>query len=205
MAKKPPFEAFEGMYSALSRFESTLSRFNTENYARLVDNIARINTPSIAIEEAVGRQVRMLETLDTRIYEQPLMLDAMTKQWDVLARIADTFKTPEIDKLEKALLRNEVTALQSFTDSLSAMKYIEAPNMALLRMADVFEGVKLPKGMASVLGDMHIGTAKILSNSESVSYDTNTRLFYVEQSPLDTANISETNILCSSMAAIVRN
>lgn len=50
------------------------------------------------------------------------MLDAITKQWDVLALTADTFKTPEIDKLEKALLRNEVTALQSFTDSLSTMK-----------------------------------------------------------------------------------
>ena len=199
MAKKNPFEAFEGMYSALSRFESTLSRFNTENYFRLVDNLSKVSTTSVAIEEAVQRQIRMFESLDTRIYEQPKMLEAMTKQWDVLARISDTFKTPEIDKLEKALLRNEVTALQIFTDSLSAMKCIEAPNLALLRMADIFEGVKLPKGMATVLGDMHVGTAKILSNSESVSYDTDSRLFYVEQSPQDTANISETNILCSSM------
>ena len=143
MAKKNPFEAFEGMYSALSRFESTLSRFNTENYFRLVDNLSKVSTTSVAIEEAVQRQIRMFESLDTRIYEQPKMLEAMTKQWDVLARISDTFKTPEIDKLEKALLRNEVTALQSFTDSLSAMKCIEAPNLALLRMADIFEGVKL--------------------------------------------------------------
>lgn len=199
MAKKNPFEAFEGMYSALSRFESALSRFNTENYFRLVDNLTKAPTVNFAVEEAVQRQIRMFESLDTRIYEQPKMLEAMTKQWDVLARIADTFKTPEIDRLEKALLRNEITALQSFTDALSAAKHIEAPNIALLKMANAFEGVALPKGMASVLNDMHVGTAKILSNSESVSYDTDSRLFYVEQSPQDTANVLETNILCSSM------
>ena len=199
MSNKNPFEAFEGLYGALSRFETILSKFNTENYFRLVDNLSKVSTTSVAIEEAVQRQIRMFESLDTRIYEQPKMLEAMTKQWDVLARIADTFKTPEIDRLEKALLRNEITALQSFTDALSAAKHIEAPNIALLKMANAFEGVALPKGMASVLNDMHVGTAKILSNSESVSYDTDSRLFYVEQSPQDTANVLETNILCSSM------
>ena len=199
MSKKNSFEALEGLYSSLSRFNDILNKVNTENYSRLVDNISKLTAPNNAIEEAVGRYVKALEKLDTRIYEQPVMLDAITKQWDALARIADTYKTPEIDKLEKALLRNEVTALQTFTDTLNTMKYIEAPNIALLKTADVFKGAALPKGMASVLSDMHVGTAKILSNSESVSYNTDSRLFYVEQSPEDTATISETNILCSSM------
>ena len=199
MPMNNPFEAYEGLYSMLSRFEDILTRFNTENYSQLVDNLTRLPTSYIAIEEAVGRQMRMLESLDTHIYEQPMLLDAMIKQWDVLAKIADTYKTPEIDMLEKALLRNEITALQSFTDALNIAKQIEAPNIALLKMAHIFEDVSLPKGMASVLSEMHVGTAKILSNSESVSYDTESRLFYVEQSPEDTATISETNIVCSSM------
>ena len=67
MAKKNPFEAFEGMHRSLSRFESTLRRFNTENYARLVDNLAKVPTVDFAIKEAVGRQVKMVKSLDTRI------------------------------------------------------------------------------------------------------------------------------------------
>ena len=199
MYKNNPFESFEHLYSSLSRYVDTLNQFNNENYLRLVDNLSKVSAQNSAIEEAVERQIRMLEALDAHIYEQPIMLDAMEKQWNILARIADSYKTPEIDILEKALLRNETTALQSFTDALRIAKHIEAPNIALLKMAHIFEGVSLPKGMSSVLSEMHVGTAEVLSNSESVSYDTDSRLFYVEQSPEDTATISETNIICSSM------
>lgn len=199
MYKKNPFKSMESLYSTLSHYENVLNKFNTENYSRLVNNIYRTNMTNTAIEEAVWRQMNVLEKLDIRIYEQPKMLEAMTKHWDVLAQIANTYKTPEIATLEKALLRNEITALQNFTEALNASKYIEAPSIALLKMSNAFEGVSLPKGMASMLSDMHVGTAKILSNSESISYDTDSRLFYVEQSPENTATIQETNILCSSM------
>lgn len=199
MSKENPFEAFEGIYSALSRYENILNRFNNENYFRLVDNLNKIPTRNKAIEEAVERQIELFGTLDSRINEYPRILETVTMKWDTLAKIADSFKTPEIEKLEKALLRNETAALQDFTNSLNVAKHIEAPNVALLKMAQIFEDVTLPKGMTSVLNGMHVGTAKILSNSESVSYDTNSRLFYVEKSPEDTATISETNIICSSM------
>ena len=199
MSKENPFEAYEGIYSMLSRFEDVLNRFNNENYFQLMDNLSKYTPTNIAIEEAVGRHIKMLETLDTRVTQYPMVIDTLTKQWDILARISDTIKTPEIDKLEKALLRNETSALQKFADSLNVAKHIEAPNIALLKMAHIFEDVALPKGMISVLNDMHVGTAKILSNSESVSYDTDSKLFYVEQNPDETATVSETNIICSSM------
>jgi len=199
MIDNNPFEALERMNQILSRYDDVVNRFNTENYSRLLDNLSKSTARAKAIEEAVERYSSLIEQLDARLKVQPIMLDAMTKLWDTLARIGDSHKTPEILNLESALLRNEMTALRNFSDALSTARYIEAPNVALLKMARVFENVALPKGMATVLSDMHVGTARILSNSESVSYDTEKRLFYVEQSPNDTANISETNILCSSM------
>ena len=199
MSKNNPFEALENLYGTLSKFETVLSDFNIANYSRMVDSLGCIESSSKAIEDAVGRNINALEQLDTRIYEQPAMFEALEKHWDVLARIANTYKTPEIAALEESLLRNDITALQNFADKLNLTKHIEAPNIALLKVANVFNGIPLPKGMSSVLNCMHVGTAKILSNSENVSYDIDSRLFFVEQSPDNTATVSETNIICSSM------
>lgn len=199
MRNNNSFEAIERLCDTLSHFNNILNSSNMENYSRLVERISKIDIPDIAIREAVGRQATELESLNVPVYECPEMMDALTKKWDVLAQIANTYKTPEIATLEKSMLNNESMALKRFADTLSAAKHIEAPNVALLRLSPILRSTSLPKGMATVINNMHIGTAKVLSNSESVSYNVDSRMFYVEQSPNDAATVSETNILCSSM------
>lgn len=196
------FEKYEKLAKLFSQQKNIVSQLNLENYTRLIDHLTKVAVPELAIEEAVVRQVRMLETFNTRIYEQHVVLDALVSQWDTLARIAGAYKTKEIVVLEKALLRNEFKALQRFADTLRVAKHIEAPNVALLKMAHAFEGVTLPKGMTTILNQMHVGTAKVLANSESLSYDAISRRLFVERSPENTATISETNILCASMQVL---
>lgn len=199
MKQDNSFNAIEKLCNTLSRFNDVLNNFNIENYARLAESVSKINTPSKAIEEAVGRHARALDALNVPVYEHLEMIDALTHQWDVLAKISCAYKTPEIFKLEQSLLHNDPMALKSFTNALNIAKTIEAPNIALLKLAPTLRDAELPKGMTSVIKNMHVGTAKVLSNSDCVSYNVDSRMFYVEQSPEDTATISETNILCSSM------
>ncbi len=199
MAKNFYAGGLDGLYSFMSQYEQTLRKINGETYSCLLDTLSRTKTPELAVTDAVAHQAKALQTLDLRIYEQPTALDAISKQWDTLARIAEGFQTPEIVRLQESLLRSDFTALQTFANSLSEMQYIEAPNIALLKMARAFDDVKLPRGLSSVVSSLHVDTAKRLVNSESVSFDRVSKMFYVESSPSDTATVLETNILCSSL------
>ena len=66
-------------------------------------------------------------------------------------------------------------------------------------MSSIFEGVSFPRGLISAVNNLHVDTAKRLLTSESLSFDTKDKCFYVESSPEDRATVSETNILCSSL------
>lgn len=198
MATKNIFNDFEGMFGGLSKFEKILRNSNLENFGRLSDSMARAIEPSIAVAEIVGRQTKLLSSLDIPSYSQTLAVSAMEKQWSSLARIVGAYRTPEIIKLQESLLKNEFAAMQAFSDSLKTPR-IEAPNIALIKIAPIFDEVSFPKGIMTAVNGIHVDAAKRLINSESVSFDTEDRMFYVESSPEDRATISETNILCSSL------
>lgn len=198
MATKNIFNDFEGMFGGLSKFEKILRNSNLENFGRLSDSMARAIEPSIAVAEIVGRQTKLLSSLDIPSYSQTLAVSAMEKQWSSLARIVGAYRTPEIIKLQESLLKNEFAAMQAFSDSLKTPR-IEAPNIALIKIAPIFDEISFPKGIMTAVNGLHVDAAKRLINSESVSFDTEDRMFYVESSPEDRATISETNILCSSL------
>lgn len=198
MATKTPFEGYEGFWSGMSQFSDILRKSNIENLGRLTDSIAKAIEPSMAVAEIVGRQTKLLSTLNIPSYTQSLAIAAVEKQWSALSHIVDAYKTPEIVSLQNSLIQNNFGGLQAFADSLKST-HIEAANIAIIRMAPIFEGVSFPRGIISAVNGLHIDAARRLLNSDAVSFDVEDRCFYVEASPDDRATVSETNILCSSL------
>ena len=198
MATKTPFEGYEGLWSGMSQFSDILRKSNIENLGRLTDSIAKAIEPSMAVAEIVGRQTKLLSTLNIPSYTQSLAIAAVEKQWSALSHIVDAYKTPEIVSLQNSLIQNNFEGLQAFADSLKST-HIEAANIAIIRMAPIFEGVSFPRGIISAVNGLHIDAARRLLNSDAVSFDVEDRCFYVEASPDDRATVSETNILCSSL------
>ena len=198
VATKTPFEGYEGLWSGMSQFSDILRKSNIENLGRLTDSIAKAMEPSMAVAEIVGRQTKLLSTLNIPSYTQSLAIAAVEKQWSALSHIVDAYKTPEIVSLQNSLIQNNFGGLQAFADSLKST-HIEAANIAIIRMAPIFEGVSFPRGIISAVNGLHIDAARRLLNSDAVSFDVEDRCFYVEASPDDRATVSETNILCSSL------
>lgn len=198
MSTKNIFYDFEGMFSGISNIENILRNSNLENFRRLSDSMARAIEPSIAVAEIVGRQTKLLSSLNIPLYSQSLAVSVIEKQWSSLMSITEAYRTPEIIKLQESLLKNEFDALQTFADSLR-IQHIEAPNIALIKIAPIFDEISFPKGIMTAVKGLHVDTAKRLINSKSVSFDTGDKMFYVGSSPEDRATISETNILCSSL------
>lgn len=198
VATKTPFEGYEGLWSGMSQFSDILRKSNIENLGRLTDSIAKAMEPSMAVAEIVGRQTKLLSTLNIPSYTQSLAIAAVEKQWSALSHIVDAYKTPEIVSLQNSLIQNNFGGLQAFADSLKST-HIEAANIAIIRMAPIFEGVSFPRGIISAANGLHIDAARRLLNSDAVSFDVEDRCFYVEASPDDRATVSETNILCSSL------
>ena len=198
VATKTPFEGYEGLWSGMSQFSDILRKSNIENLGRLTDSIAKAIEPSMSVAEIVGRQTKLLSTLNIPSYTQSLAIAAVEKQWSALSHIVDAYKTPEIVSLQNSLIQNNFGGLQAFADSLKST-HIEAANIAIIRMAPIFEGVSFPRGIISAVNGLHIDAARRLLNSDAVSFDVEDRCFYVEASPDDRATVSETNILCSSL------
>ena len=69
----------------------------------------------------------------------------------------------------------------------------------MLKTASIFSGISLPKGLPSVLKELHVDTAHRLATSESVSFDCLSKTFFFEAQPDDRATGSEANILCASL------
>lgn len=198
MATKIPLDGYDGLWESMSRFSDILRKSNIENWSRLTDSIAKAIEPSLTVAEIVGRQTKLISNFNIPEYTQKLAVTAVEKQWKALSYIADAYRTPEIVSLQNSLIHNDFSGLQAFADSLKT-SHIEAANLAIIKMAPVFETVSFPRGIMSAVNGLHVEAAKRLLYSESVGFDVEERLFYVEASPSDRATISETNILCSSL------
>lgn len=192
------YDGYEGMWEGMPQFSEILKKSNIENFGRLSDSIAKAIKPSIAVAEIVGRQTQLLSSLNIPTYTQNLAITVVEKQWSSLAYIVDACRTPEIISLQNSLIHNDFSGIQKFADSLKT-PHIEAANIAIIKMAPIFEGISFPRGIVSAVKGLHVDAATRLLNSESVSFDTEDRCFYVEASPDDRATVSETNILCSSL------
>ena len=198
MATTIPFDGFEGLWEGMSQFSDILKKSNIENLGRLTDSIANAIKPSLAVADIVGRQTQLISSLNIPAYTQSLAVSAIEKQWNALSYIVDACRTPEIVSLQNSLIHNDFGGLQTFANSLNTT-HIEAANLAIVRMTPIFEGITFPRGIISAVNGLHVDAAKRLLNSDSVSFDTEDKCFYVEVSPTDRATISETNILCSSL------
>ncbi len=200
MGKSNLFDHYEGISRALSEYSSILDRFNSENYSRLLESVSRNSSLSDTLEEISVRQRALLDRLESPLLKYAETMDIVSLQWDALAKIATSFKTPEIEKLQKTLIRNNFSGLLEFTNALQT-SYIEAPNIALLKTAKIFEhiDIDLPKGLPSIIKSLNVDTANRLAYSENISLDVPSRMFYLEEYPDERVNVEETNIICSSL------
>lgn len=200
MGKNYLFEHYDGISRALSEYSSILNRFNNENYNRLVDSLSSSLSLSETLGEISFRQKALFDRLDSPLLKYAETMDMISLQWDALGKIASAFKTPEIDKLQKSLMQNNFAGLFEFADALQT-PYIEAPNIALLKTAKIFEhiDVELPKGLPTIINSLSVDAANRLSYSENISLDVSSRMFYLEESPNERVNVQETNIICSSL------
>ena len=200
MGKNYLFEHYDGISRALSEYSSILNRFNNENYNRLIDSLSSSLSLSETLGEISLRQKALFDRLDSPLLKHAETMDMISLQWDALGKIASAFKTPEIDKLQKSLMQNDFAGLFEFADALQT-SYIEAPNIALLKNAKIFEHIdmELPKGLPTIINSLSVDAANRLAYSENISLDVPSKMFYLEESPNDRVNVQETNIICSSL------
>ena len=142
------FEHYEVVSNALSKYSSILNSFNNENYNRILENVSRNLSLNDTLGEISVRQKALFDRLESPLLKYAETMDIVSLQWDALGKIANTFKTPQIDNLQKSLIQNNFAGLFEFADALQT-SYIEAPNIALLKKAKIFEhiDVELPENI----------------------------------------------------------
>lgn len=194
------FKTLSDVMSLPNQYVEIANKFNHEHYKKLVEISSRAIDPSKTVEEIIKRQAAMYESFSMPMLQYPDALNALEKQWDMLAKIADSYQTPEIIKLHSSLLQNNYSGIYIFLDSLNKT-HIEAANVALLKNARVFADFSsvLPKGLSSVVKNLHVDAAKRLSHSDNISFEVSSKSFYAEENPEEKTNVTETNILCSSL------
>lgn len=203
MTGTTPFDGFDGLQRIAEQLRETLSATNLSNFSHLMEDIRKapdvqMKLPSTIINNAVLRDMKSITALEQLASGCDATRSALQLHWDTLAQIATAVETPEIQKLKTGLLNYDYSALQTFSQSLNAVR-IEAPNLALLKNARVFSQIDLPKGIPTVIKGLHSDTARRLTTAEDISFDTTTKRFYVESAPENTATVSEMNVVCSSM------
>lgn len=200
MGKHYSFDRYEGISRALANYSNILSRFNNENYNRILESVSRNLSLNDTLGEISLRQKALFDRLESPLLKYAETMDMVSLQWDALSKIASAFKTPEIDKLQKSLMQNNFAGLFEFADALQT-SYIEAPNIALLKTAKIFEhiDIALPKGLPTIINNLNVDAANRLAYSENISLDVPSRMFYLEESPNERVNVQETNIICSSL------
>lgn len=200
MGKSNLFEHYDGISRALSEYSSILGRFNNENYNRILESVSRNLSLDDTLSEISLRQKALFDSLESPLLKYAETMDMVSLQWDALSKIASTLKTPEIEKLQRSLMQNNFAGLFEFTDALQT-SYIEAPNIALMKTAKIFEHIdaNLPKGLPTIINSLSVDAANRLAYSENISLDVPSRMFYLEESPNERVNVQETNIICSSL------
>lgn len=200
MGKSFLFDEYDSISRALSEYSKILDSFNDENYKRLLESVEKSLALSDTLVEITQRHKTLFDKLENPLLKYTQTMDMISLQWDALGKIASTFKTPEIDKLHKSLMQNNFAGLFEFAEALQT-SYIEAPNIALLKTAKIFEHIdfELPKGLPTIINSLSVDAANRLASSENISLDVPARMFYLEESPNERVNVQETNIICSSL------
>ncbi len=198
----------KGRYEFLKRISKVLSsiptdmvlkNFNSANY-KLLQDCSVAMKPDIVREIAL-KNVQLFSNIDSPLLQNKIMMqEAMTLHWDTIAKIAQTYQTPELKLLSSSLLNNQTGALSIFLKSINQTS-ISAANMAFIKAAKIFEipEFTLPKGLASIIRDVNIGTAEKLKNSSNIKLDITQKVFYIQDSPSNKASILETNVAFSAL------
>ena len=198
----------KGTYEFLKRISKVLSsiptdmilkNFNTTNY-KLLQNCSLAMKPDIVREIAL-KNVQLFSNIDSPLLRNSIMMqEAMTLHWDTIAKIAQSYQTPELKLLSSSLLNNQTEALSIFLKSINQTS-ISAANMAFIKTARIFEipELTLPKGLASIIRDVNTGTAERLKNSSNIELDIPQKVFYIQDSPSNKASILETNVAFSAL------
>ena len=183
----------------------TLKRFNIENYSRVLHDVAKAAETSVAYTSTVSATLVKVATEQSELYRSLGLSQIATQEfsyakWDIFSKIANSYQTPEIDKLKKSLICEDYSGLETFVKSINSTQ-VEAANIALLKLSSAFTSLhdELPKGIPTILKTINVGTAERLSSSDSISLDVQSKHFYIEEAPEQKTSIEETNIICSSL------
>lgn len=129
------------------------------------------------------------------------ILSAFNMQWDSVAKTSLSYLTPAISELRNHLVHYDLhSGIQSFLLEVSK-SIVEAPNIAFLKEAHLLTSsisTELPRGLKSILSEMHTNTAKRLSYSDDISLNVRDKCFFEENEPSNSATLRETNIICSA-------
>ena len=205
MSNTSLFDNFDALQHTANQFREILSASDTSSFSHIIDDIPKIidtqmNIPPTVIDNAVV-QLKELTTANDQLLDSlniNATKDFLQLHCDALTQMAKAVETPEIKDLKKGLLNFDYSALQKISQSLNTV-HIEAPNLALLKNAEIFSHVDLPKDIPFVINSLHSDTALRLTKAEDISFDTINKRFYVESAPENTVTVSEMNVVCSSM------
>lgn len=195
-----------GILSALetlSKITTTYSKlidFNASTFDSLKYSAKMMNPILPNIENIVARHAELLKSVNIPNYDEIIKTNALTAQWDVLSKIAFSAVTPQLETLQNSLIQNNISGVYAFLDSFND-KYVSACNLSVLKTAKIFNSIEyaLPKGLPTIIRDLHMNTARQLSNVQELFLDIPRRVFYLNDDPEEKIDIEEANLVCSSM------
>lgn len=192
---------YPGLFGLLNQYSKQITKFNIENYSRLVDRTTSGIVLDSTVNEIVKRQTELFKSFDSLLLLQPTTQTLIEQYWEVIGKISLSSKTLELENLKSALMKNDYSGIQAFINSLSA-SCIKVPNIALLKSSGLFNDLvseNLPRGLLSIVNKLHINTVQRMARSQKVCLDTKTKMFFGEGAQEDQVSVSESNILYSSL------
>lgn len=203
-------EKLRQLSSALSASAQQAERLQQINFAAL-EQIRAAALPSSVTQivlDATMQQMKLIESLPADLLRRvpPIELQqSLHRQWQIILKIMESYPTPALAALRQAILQNDyLGGMQHFSTALQG-NVIEAPNVAFLRKAPFLTesmGDLIPKRVVGISKTIHTQAADRLANSDNISLKVDDKVFFDEANPENTANVLETNIICSSLEVL---
>lgn len=120
---------------------------------------------------------------------------------EIMERSASTLM---LESLRHALMNANYSAMYDIAAKALRNSLIEVADVSFFKRSDL--GLSLitdpPRGFATVIKSLNIGTAARLAQCDDICYEVSTRKFIVEEKPENKATVRELNIICSGASIL---
>jgi hypothetical protein len=198
----------EGIYNALQAISiSDRQHLETTSLSSMqkVANALSHSTPQLShIEKEMyniaTEQVSKLGNLSLDLsYAETYNL--MLSQIEAFLLIEQSYPTKMLKNIQNSLSKLDLKGCLEATNTALNRPFIEIADVAFLKLSSIddffFRQIEYPRGFATALSQLNVGTARRVVQCDDISYEPRSRFFVVSKKPSDKASSRELNVICS--------